>query len=307
MVQEKAFRIKLNTDTKSLVSGLRKGGAGAAGLGGLAGGPLIAGIGLIVSQLKVFQPVVSMVKAIVNIIGEFLRPVSDVIILLLMPILQILKPILIIVRQIMQPFRQAAFKFMNEAGKAFREGDTAKGAALTALSLAEIGLGVEAVGLFFTKEILKTMIDSFAGLFGPLLSFFGINVDDAVKVAKDSIDLAASTLIATSGARIAMIGAMLGVDISREFTSQIAMLRVLFITGDNSFISVFDSLTSGFESSLGSLIGVFRSKLDELNSLSNDIDLVREQSVPPEFGGVASSNQGTLVRRSRNMIFVGGG
>ena len=72
MVQEKAFRIKLNTDTKSLVSGLRKGGAGAAGLGGLAGGPLIAGIGLIVSQLKVFQPVVSMVKAIVNIIGEFL-------------------------------------------------------------------------------------------------------------------------------------------------------------------------------------------------------------------------------------------
>ncbi|KKK50320.1 hypothetical protein LCGC14_3126220, partial [marine sediment metagenome] len=94
MVQEHAFTIKLNDQTKGLLKSLR---SPVAAAGAIAGAAFAGGKGIVelIAQLKVFQPVINMVKGIVNMLGQFLQPIADVVILLLMPILQILKPILI--------------------------------------------------------------------------------------------------------------------------------------------------------------------------------------------------------------------
>lgn len=294
MVQEKAFQIKiepkLNRQSSALLGSLGKAGSTGTGISALGATGIAGGIALLVSQLKVFQPVINIVKGIFQMLGQFLQPVADIIILLLRPILQILKPILIVVRQIMVPFRQLAFSLSRQAGEALREGRVADFTALTGLSLVAITTGVQAVFGFFSKEIIKSLIgsvgellkgliDAMAFVFGGIINFFGGDVealagiakgfiDDGIKVAKDAIDFGVASFISAQTFLIAKAAATLGADVSKEFGAVNDMLRELFIGGENSFIGTFDSLTSGFESSLGSLIDVFRDKLNELNSLS---------------------------------------
>lgn len=289
---EKAFSIKfnpkMNGETKGLLRSLSKSAGGVAGgLGAAAGAAGPAGImAALVASLKVFEPIRKIAGQIVNMLGEFLRPISDVILLLLRPILQILRPILLVVRQIMAPFRQAAFALSRQAGQAFREGDMARGTALVGLSIAEIAVGIQAVGLFFMKEMLKTLIDSFGQLFGPLFSFFGIEIDNAVKLAKDAIDFAAGTLIAAQAFAIATAAQALGADISTEFTAQVAVLKKFFVGEDNSFSSTFknftdkmiDSLIPEMDGALNSMINSFEGAAARIRNINTQAERSERES-----------------------------
>ncbi|HEC63911.1 MAG TPA: hypothetical protein ENI23_01305 [bacterium] len=314
MAIEKVFRIKLNTDTKGLVGGLRKGAAGSAGLGGLAGGPLIAGIGLIVSQLKVFQPVVNMVKTIVNVLGQFLRPVSDVILLLLMPILQILKPILVVVRQIMQPFRQLAFSLSRQASQALQTGQPAQAASLFALSIGAIGTGVQAVLGFFVKEFTKSFLGGLGEIFKVIFPFFAGKIDEGVGLAKDAIDFGIASLITTQSFLIVKAADVLGADVSKEFSGIVSMMDKLFIGPENSFASVFNSMTDIMQDQInpslndaaGNFLGGLNSFVDGINQSAGRIGSGRQGGGGRRVDLIERSNIfGPVVSRAVSLLIPG--
>lgn len=269
-------------DLKKSVSGVTekvKGGAAGGGgalAGGIAGGLVGAGLGSILGIaekiLSNFKSLMNLVSVVVKVVVEFLRPIADVIMLLLLPVLQILKPILVVVRQIMAPFRQIAFKLSKEGAAALREGDTGKAAGLFGLSITQSVLGLNAVVAFLTAgiieqlttlsgEVLKLTTELLGNLFRPLLEFFGVNVDQSIqdinsfidsgiKNVNDAIKVAMGLAISAQQLGIVKLAEKLGVDISTEYTKVNDVLSELLVGEENSFISTFDDMTSEFESSL---------------------------------------------------------
>ena len=178
---------------------------------------------------------------------------------MLAPILQILKPILQVFRQIMSPFRKLAFSLSRQAVQAQREGDTAAAAGLFGLSFTAILTGVQAVFAFLGKGIIDQIVDvsafvlkGIAGIFlnfvGPLLSLFGVNVDDVIDFVNGKIDSGAQ--IVKDGLAVGLAGIFsaqtfvivsaaqaLGADVSSEFSEVNKTLRDVFVGESNSFIS----------------------------------------------------------------------
>jgi len=306
MVQEKAFQIKiepkLNRQSRSLLGSLGTATGLSAGIGGFAAGGLAGGVaGLLISQLKVFQPVISLVKGIVQMLSQFLQPITDVVILLLMPILQILKPILIVVRQIMQPFRQLAFSLSRQASQALREGDTGQAAGLFGLSIAAIGLGVEAVFAFFLKESIKGFIDAIGTLFTFIFPFLEDQINAGIKAAKDAIDFGVAALITTQAFAISKAATALGADVTKEFGNIIDTMNKLFIGDENSFKASFDSMTDAMQNDL-------QPKLDDalgsfLGSLGSFIDDIKAKAEAFSSSAGARSFAGAATRRARDNIF----
>lgn len=278
MVIEKAAQIKLNKESKGLLASLGKSPttAGAAAGLGFAGA---TGIASLVAGLKVFEPIVNIVKKTLDLLSQFLQPIADVILLLLMPILQILKPILIVVRQIMQPFRQLAFSLSRQAGQALREGDKTEAAGLFGLSFAALGLGVEAVFAFFTKETIKGFISSLGELFKAIFPFLSDQIDVGIKAAQDSIDFAVASLITTQAFAISKAATELGADVTREFGNIVGLMNKMFIGEDNSFKATFDALTTvmtdKLQPELDEALGNFSSSLgnfvDDINAKARGI------------------------------------
>lgn len=291
-------------DLKNSVSGVanKAGVGGGAVAGGVAGGLIGTGIGAILEVvgkiLSNFKGLMNLAGTVIKVLVEFLRPIADVIMLLLMPILQILKPILIVVRQIMAPFRQIAFNLSKEGAQALREGDQGKAAGLFGLSIAESLLGVQAVFSFLTAgiieqlttlggETLKLLTSAIGNLFRPLLEFFGINVDKAIiginnfidngiKGVNDAIKVSLGIALSAQQLGIAELAAKLGVDISSEFTTVNDTLREFLVGSDNSFVSKFDELTTDFENrlipemgnALDSMVSKFETAAERINNIN---------------------------------------
>lgn len=247
------------------------GGGGAAGSLGTALG-IGALVGVAVQILSQFKSVTSIAGVIIKVLIEFLRPIADVVLLLLMPVLQILRPILQVVRQIMAPFRQLAFSLSRQGSEALREGDTGQAAGLFALSFQAILTGVQAVFGFFTQGILSQIIDAsgfllkgifniMATLIGPILQFFGVNVeqlvlgfeekiDGATKLMKDGLALGLATIFSLEALGIAKLAEQLGADVSLEYKKVNDTLGELFIGEENSFKATFEDMTDAFENSV---------------------------------------------------------
>ncbi len=302
MVQEKAFQIKIEPKMNRQTSGLLEslGKTGASALGGIGKFAGIAGIAAIIASLKVFQPVINIAKNILNMLGQFLQPIADVVILLLQPILQILKPILIIVRQIMAPFRQLAFSLSRQAGQALQAGNKAEATGLFGLSIAAIGTGISAVFAFFSKEIIKSFLDGLGEIFKVIFPFFAEKIDLGVKLGKDAIDFGVTSLITAQSFAIAKAAQAFGADVSTEFGNIVDLMNTLFIGEDNSFKSVFDTMTNVMQNSIqpeletatGNFLGALDSFIIGINNRASQIN----------GGGTVAS----ATRRARDNIFKRG-
>lgn len=271
--------------------------SGILGKVGLAAG----GIGILIALLDAFKPIVNIAKQVVKMLFEFLRPIADMVVLLLIPILQIIKPILQVVRQIMAPFRQLAFKLSREAVQAGKEGDPLAAAGLFGLSFQAIATGVQAVFGFFGKTLIDQIVDLsgfllkqitgvLISLIGPILSFFGVNVDNVIisiegfidrgtKFIKDAMGFGLATIFSLETLGIAKMAELLGADVSKEYQKVNDILGEIFIGEKSSFKSTFENMTTAFENTLlpkfddvllgpDGIVAKFQKAADDINSIN---------------------------------------
>jgi len=138
---------------KGLIGGMGKMFSGvlkALGIGSL--------VGIIISALSANKGLMSVITNIFKMIGYLLKPITDVIMILLMPILFILKPIMILVNQVMGPFLKLAMQVMREGSKKLAEGDLV-GAGMAFTAAAGIAIqGLSSVVIAVNAELLKMAV-----------------------------------------------------------------------------------------------------------------------------------------------------
>jgi hypothetical protein len=190
--------------------------AGGGGfLGSMMGGltKMLGAAGVAIMILDQFKGLTNMVSAILRIAIEFLRPVADVIMLLLMPVLMILRPILMVVRQLIAPFRKSAYQLASLGSKAILDGDMTGGFSLMGQSILTMFAGFIPVLttwwgtltgiivdiLAVVVKLLAGAIFDVAGIIAKGMDFLtgGIfNLEEKVGTAKDGfldkVDLAAA-------------------------------------------------------------------------------------------------------------------
>lgn len=289
------------------------------------------GIGIIVSALNHFKPIVSLVGNITKMLLEFLRPIADMITILLVPILQALRPILMMVRVLMQPFRALAYKLLGEGGKAMQSGDMGKATALYALAFQTLMTGIQAMIMKLFISVLDMAWTGLAQLLsavaGAIVGFFA-NIfgasDEQIKALQerikgnimagmgqvtDAMELAAGMFVETQIAGISKTAKTLGVNVDQNFRDVTKVVRQHLVGEDNSMIGTFDNFTTYLASTinidlgnaLDNIVGKFRKAADDINSIQ-----IRGSSGGGS-GGLASSflkytPLGQIITRSYNAI-----
>ena len=210
------------------------GGGGGKGLGAILGiGSVLAVVVAILSQ---FKSMTNIAKTIIKVMIEFLRPIADVVTLMLLPILAIMKPIMIIIRQVMAPFRKAALKLSAEGAKALREGDTGRAAALFGLSIQTGLAGLGAVITVLFKDIINLSIVS--------IGEFAKIIIQAIFTALAFISPFGSEAILKAGQSI-----IDGIDImTGQITNVIDATVAIMITGQ---VKVIESIAKAFGVDMG--------------------------------------------------------
>ncbi len=308
---------------KGAGGGISGGIGGAGGLTKLLGPVLGTAVVAILAIAGSFKTVLNIAKVILKVLGEFLRPIADVIMLMLLPVLQILKPILMIVRQIMAPFRKAALQLSAEGGKALREGRTGDAAALFGLSIQTglAGLNAVVLTLFkdvvnliiigigeFVKVIVDTVLTGFAfvvGIFSSgaakkLLEFRDnvlVGIDETVENITDTIDGAVAVMIGVQAKVITELAEKFGVDLKDTFLPDVVkVIENVVVDGDNSIWAAFRDNLINFENEVGgavdtafgNVVNRVKAKLAEL-----DASIAQQKS---SFSSRVSRIIGGLVR-----------
>ena len=127
------------------------------------------GVGLVMAVMKILGPALKVGQVIITLISEMLRPIGDVVMIMLMPILALMKPILIVFRGLMAPFKQAAMMGMAASQRLIGEGmrmklddDASNDAA---------GGEMVAAGMAGTLQSASLMMSGFVGSIAKMLGF----------------------------------------------------------------------------------------------------------------------------------------
>jgi len=185
------------------------GGGAGPGIGKMAGiaagvmgafkllGDLVGIVSDVVGNL--LAPVKGILIGIVTLIGELLRPVVEVIMLFLRPILSALKPLIDLFKTFMAPFMDIARQFGQIASTKAGAGDF--GGAMEA-SIEGVKTLVVPFIISLTSVVLQLAISGIVGLltttvnlilgtistvFGPILKWFGVNVEESIATAQTAI------------------------------------------------------------------------------------------------------------------------
>lgn len=161
---------KLKADSGITSEGEGKGGGGA-GIGGsskaiskgLSGimsmaGKIFAGISVASVVMKALAPAAKMLSSIMSLLAGFLRPINDILMMMMRPVLALLRPALQIFNSMFAPFRQAMLRLSGQGSININTGilendvEALKTGMLQSLLAVELGLaGLSSV---FTKSIM---------------------------------------------------------------------------------------------------------------------------------------------------------
>lgn len=161
---------KLKADSGITSEGEGKGGSGA-GIGGsskaiskgLSGimsmaGKIFAGISVASVVMKALAPAAKMLSSIMSLLAGFLRPINDILMMMMRPVLALLRPALQIFNSMFAPFRQAMLRLSGQGSININTGilendvEALKTGMLQSLLAVELGLaGLSSV---FTKSIM---------------------------------------------------------------------------------------------------------------------------------------------------------
>jgi hypothetical protein len=244
---------------KGAQSGGMSGGFAGAMIKGLAGFSLIEGAVSLIAQQ--FGGLTSLVKGIGRIIIEFLRPIADVITILLMPVLAILRPILMVFRTIMAPFRKAALQLSASGAQDMANGNFGEGFAKSIGALQLLFTGVNIVLLKLMEEVVKAALTGLTYLLAvsvaSTLSLFGFSFDavfgfimEKGKLVTDAVEYGFGTAAAVLSLQSAEMLKMLGGDVTQFVKDIQPMLTGVFISDDNSLKNQFITNTATLLSSI---------------------------------------------------------
>lgn len=295
---------------------------GAPGGGGFVGGltsvfkglGIASGIGLIVSILTSFKPLMTTISGLLKVVTMLLSPIMDVITLLLQPILVILKPIMLVVRQIMAPFRRAAADILRQGAAARQEGDNGTFMASIAASTAVLMGGLNAVIVGLLGETIKLAINTLgellklvtqviigaiaqvAGIFSEgarnnILDFadnVGTWIDEGVTYINKGVDAMTASTIGAIGESVASMAEAMGFDM-KNFRDEVnTVVNTVILKDANSILaqtqSAFDNLVGEDGVDISTPFGILKSsiqqQLDDIGRLkskaSNIVDRMRE-------------------------------
>jgi hypothetical protein len=146
----------LASGLKTIVSSVKKFSSGFL--------KIIGVISLVEMFIGVLKPVASSVSGIMKMLGEFLRPISDVIYFLLQPILVMLRPILFVFKTLMAPFKEIAMRGLMAANLLISRGMKVGGAT---------GGEMVAEGYSTALSSASLMLSGFIEVaFSPVVDFF---------------------------------------------------------------------------------------------------------------------------------------
>jgi len=152
--------LEIVTKTSASGTGGESTGAGVSGKGSLGVLGMIGKLAIIgkllTDMLYVFKPVLSMLSQIAKLIGMFLQPIAEVMVILLRPILILLRPILMVFRLMMQPFMKLIRQAGVDMAQAAAEGNTG---AVMAFGNFIIGTLIKPLVLILANELGKVLLD----------------------------------------------------------------------------------------------------------------------------------------------------
>lgn len=293
-------RVKKDMGNFGVGGSARGGSGGGLAAGGLAkGAGMAAGIAAVaaaaVAILGHFKSLTSVVSKILKVLFEFLRPIVDVVTLLLLPVLSILKPILMIIRQVMAPFRKAALQLSAEGARAMQEGRTGDAAALFGLSIQTGLAGLSAVITVLLKDVINMTITSIGeftkiivqSIFTALafISPFGqeaimeagnaiiLGIDQTTKTITNIIDATTGILIQTQALAIQEMAKMFGVDLGTFSKDVTKMINQVVVGEDNSIWKEFQSGLSIIRNDIPTKVNDAFSPV--ISSIENSLNKIR--------------------------------
>lgn len=246
-------KLTLEIVTKSSASGTGgdTGGAIGGGTKGKTGGTLgalsklIAVVGVVVNLLWSFKPVITLLSQLAKMIGLFLQPIAETLLLIIKPIMTMLKPIVMAFRNMMAPFmdiiRQASI-LMNKQAAA---GDTG---------------GMAKTGNFMMRTIMKPFFMIMANIFGKMLF-----IDGAKMLKNTLIDMISLALEGLFG----VIDKLFGTDLVAQLEVSTENLKQ---SSDKALDSWGERMDTTLSKNLVSMEMNARSKLLDLQeSFNNDL------------------------------------
>ena len=138
------------SSTKSL------GGSSSLGILGIIGKLALVGK-LLMDMFYVFKPVLNILSQIAKMLGMFLQPIAEVMVILLRPILILLRPILMAFRLMMQPFMKLIQQAGMDMAQAAATGDTK---AVGAFGSFIVGTLFKPLFLIMANELGKVLLDA---------------------------------------------------------------------------------------------------------------------------------------------------
>ncbi|MFZ5988885.1 MAG: hypothetical protein ACOYWZ_17405 [Bacillota bacterium] len=225
----------------------------------------------IVSIIKTFKPLMSMLSALFKMIMTALSPIADVVMVLLYPILLMLKPIVIAINQIMMPFFKQAMRFM-------REGVEEKNAGKLAAGFSIIMTGIQAIVLYLAGEFIKMIATIFMTGVAILVGLFSKEAGNAIQTQiipgiNGFIDAIIASGIAYLALEVVSLGDSLNSDMSNFKVDIISAIDNVFPSLSSGFIDGLDKAlnlveTDGIASAMTKLTETTGAELD---SFSKDI------------------------------------
>lgn len=253
-----------------------KGSDGSAGsmIGAGAGLAKLIGVTeimhtLLKDLLSSFKPVLTLLRTIVKLLGEFLRPIAEFAIALLQPFLAFLKPMVMLFRALMAPVMHLLRQFSNVMTSQVASGDYT-GAAATGVDMIGLMLG----GFFISMaNVLGTML---INIIGNLLSTLATGIVTGLyTLIRPILDIFLNdSQLAKIDAKVAAIN---------------LTIEGLFDTG---IASATTALQDGTDKMMGALVGHYTDKLETLKS---NTELLMPKIVKP-YEDTATSTEASVSK-----------
>jgi len=209
----------MGTSNKKELPGMGKAMKGFGNIfkGVISGLGIASGIGIIVSALMSFKPLVNLVQKIIDVIAKFLQPIVEILFVFLLPVLGLLMPILKLFNLMMMPFRKAAYKLAGESMKniagGMQSGDVGqmgKGFTQALLAGGTLFMGIQVAMLKALIEFAKILNSLLAGIVGLLLKGLALLLGGIGKALDTMIKVASFGMANTNyGEKIAATGGAL--------------------------------------------------------------------------------------------------
>jgi hypothetical protein len=291
--------------------GPRRPKAPAGGMGAIMSGALKAVgvgslVGLVAGLVSANKALLSMVSGVVRMLGYLLKPITDVVTALLMPVLFALKPIVMIVNRVMQPFIRLAMESFRHGAQLRAEGDLVGAGKAEHAGMFAALAGVSAVVGVLLAETIKMQIANLTMMLGallqPVFSFFGVTeqelserISSIIDSVNTGIDALTVSMIGVNADAAAALAEQAGVDTTKFRKDVSEMISQVFNAPDGLKSRIEAMLSTSKVEGFGYIVGneihkVISGPEGITSVFSTEFESFKEKGVEKIGGAVKAMN-----------------